>query len=143
MNVSLEWKHEIRKADIYGGEKNILKTNRPTDALNALVEVKILPQLTLHADYFMGLGRGTILSFNTFAGTSLELLPYVPTVNEAVTLRGKLRDIHDLGVGAVYQINDAVHLRVRFDNILNRRYDIYYAMPAQGFHFMAGVGVNF
>lgn len=143
LNVSLEWKHEIRKADIYGGEKNILKTNRPTDALNALVEVKILPQLTLHADYFMGLGRGTILSFNTFAGTSLELLPYVPTVNEAVTLRGKLRDIHDLGVGAVYQINDAVHLRVRFDNILNRRYDIYYAMPAQGFHFMAGVGVNF
>ena len=124
---------------MYGGGKNVVKTNRPTDALNAQVEVKVLPQLALHANYFMGLGRGTILSFNTFAGTGLELLPYVPTVNET----GKLSDIHDLGVGAVYQINDAVHLRVRFDNILNRKYDIYYGMPAQGVQFMAGVGVNF
>ena len=143
LNASLEWKHEIRKADMYGGGKNVVKTNRPTDALKAQVEVKILSQLTLHADYFMGLGRGTILSFNTFAGTSLDLPPYVPTVSEAVTYSGKLSDIHDLGMGAVYQINDAVHLRVQFDNILNRRYDIYDGMPAQGFHFMAGVGVNF
>ena len=126
VDVSVAWRHEIRKTEALNGTgRTALKSGRPADRLTVRAEATPMPSLSLYADYFMGLGRGVLL------GTETGLVP-VP-----------LRDIHELGAGALYRICDAVHLRVRFDNILNRRYSVYYGMPAQGFRFMAGAGVNF
>ena len=56
---------------------------------------------------------------------------------------GSLPNIADLHVGATYRLNKMIHFSAQVNNILARRYEIFYGMPSQRFHFLVGMGVVF
>lgn len=127
VNVSAAWRHEIRTTDaLKGTGRMVLSSSRPDDLLTLRVEAETpMKPLSLYTEYFMGRGRGALLE------------------TEAGLAKVSLGDIHEWNVGAMYRMGDAVHVRLRFENLLNRKYDLYYGMPSQGFRFMAGAGINF
>ncbi len=55
----------------------------------------------------------------------------------------KMKDIHDLGLEAIYKINDSFSLNVRANNVLAQKYDILYGHPAQGFSVLGGFTFKF
>lgn len=55
----------------------------------------------------------------------------------------KMDNINDLNAGLVYRINDAFSVNVKANNLLFRKYDIWYGHPAQGFNAMGGFTFTF
>lgn len=51
--------------------------------------------------------------------------------------------VSDLSLGATYRINDILHVYVQGNNLLNRRWEDYFAMRNQGVNFLVGVGAKF
>lgn len=51
--------------------------------------------------------------------------------------------IHDLNVGASYQLTDFMTLSVKGYNLMNQHYDIWYGYPSQGIHVMGCVSFQF
>lgn len=51
--------------------------------------------------------------------------------------------VSDLSLGATYRINDTFHVYAQGNNLLNRRWEDYFAMRNQGINFLIGVGVKF
>ena len=99
------------------------------------MDVKLHPvkPLTLYAGYNMATGRKYIWK---------ELNP-LDSQNAQKVMRGTLKNIHNVKVGASYTFGNDVTLFAQVDNLLNRRYEYYYGMPAQRLNFMAGFAVNF
>lgn len=56
---------------------------------------------------------------------------------------GNLPNIVTLNLGAIYRLNKHIHFSAQFNNLLSKRTDLYYGMPAQRFHFLLGAGVVF
>ena len=54
-----------------------------------------------------------------------------------------LPNIVTLNLGAVYRLNKQIHFSAQLNNLLSKRTDLFYGMPAQRFNIMAGVGVCF
>ena len=50
----------------------------------------------------------------------------------------KMPNIHDLNIGAVYNISNAFSIHAKANNIFSQKYDIGYGHPAQGFNAMGG-----
>lgn len=55
----------------------------------------------------------------------------------------KMENIHDLNIGAVYEINRSISLQLRANNVLFQKYDIWYGHPAQGFNASGGFTLKF
>lgn len=55
----------------------------------------------------------------------------------------KMDAINDLNVGAIYSITDAFSLNVKVNNLLSRKYDIWYGHPAQGLNASGGFTFTF
>ena len=55
----------------------------------------------------------------------------------------KMTNINDLNLGAIYQINDALSINLKANNLLFQKYDIWYGYPAQGFNAMGGFTFKF
>ncbi|MBO7317659.1 MAG: hypothetical protein J6U43_02940 [Bacteroidales bacterium] len=56
---------------------------------------------------------------------------------------GKLADIHNLHLNATYRVFDWLSVSLQGNNLLNRRHDYYYGLPAPGVQVMGGVAVKF
>ena len=54
-----------------------------------------------------------------------------------------LKDIHQLNLKTTYRFNDTFSVYCSLNNLLFRRQDMWYGMPYQGFHFMAGGSIRF
>lgn len=46
--------------------------------------------------------------------------------------------INDLNLGAVYDINDAFSLKLKVNNMMSQKYDLWYGHPAQGLNLSGG-----
>ena len=51
---------------------------------------------------------------------------------------GNLPNIVTLNLGAVYRLNKQIHFSAQLNNLLSKRTDLFYGMPAQRFHFLVG-----
>lgn len=56
---------------------------------------------------------------------------------------GKLKNVSLLNFSANYNFNAMFHVSLDMNNLLNRRYDLWYGMPAQGFNVLVSAGINF
>lgn len=92
--------------------------HRPRWEANASVMVRPIAQLDVKLDYNMQLERD-------------------------YGIYGKLADIHNLQLFATYRIFDWLSVSLHGNNLLNRRHDYYYGMPAPGIQVMAGVALKF
>lgn len=54
-----------------------------------------------------------------------------------------MKDIHDLSVRGVYEINDMISTNLSVNNLLFQKYDIWYGYPAQNFNIMGGISLKF
>ncbi|GHT12430.1 hypothetical protein FACS189426_15800 [Bacteroidia bacterium] len=54
-----------------------------------------------------------------------------------------MKNIHDLSLKATYSINKYFSTYLSTNNLLFRKYDIWYGYPAQNFNIMAGINVLF
>ena len=55
---------------------------------------------------------------------------------------GKAAPVHNLHASARYTLPARLSLFIRLDNLLNRHYQYLAGIPAQGFHFLAGLSLN-
>ena len=56
---------------------------------------------------------------------------------------GKLNDLHNLQAAVKYRPLEWLSVTLHGNNLLNRRHDYYYGLPATGIQIMGGVGVKF
>lgn len=98
---------------------------------------------------------GETISYNRpqwEGGANIRYMPVRPFTLEAgyefaagreYSNLGKLSDIHLVHLKASYAFTSWFSLYGLTDNVLNRKYDILYGMPAQGINFMFGVDLKF
>jgi hypothetical protein len=55
----------------------------------------------------------------------------------------RMKDIHDLNLKVTYALNDAFSVFAQTNNVLCRRYDLWYGYPAQGVRVLLGGSVKF
>lgn len=55
----------------------------------------------------------------------------------------KAASVSNLYIGGSYEPFEHLDIYVRLDNLLNRHYQYYFGIPAQGFHFVGGVAFRF
>lgn len=119
----VKWIHNSWRAR---NGNDLILSALPKNEWNIRVGVTPINNLSLNANFYMGLGRGyryqDINGFNTYE---------------------KMGDIYDLNVGATYVLNDMISFNLQWNNILSQHYDIYYGMPAQRMHFLIGAAVKF
>ncbi|MBP3354058.1 MAG: hypothetical protein J6L02_05345 [Bacteroidales bacterium] len=119
----VKWIHNSWRAR---NGNDLILSALPKDEWNIRVGVTPINNLSLNANFYMGLGRGyryqDINGFNTYE---------------------KMSDIYDLNVGATYVLNNMISFNLQWNNILSQHYDIYYGMPAQRMHFLIGAAVKF
>ena len=128
----ISWLEINAKVDFRSWDNNeVLYTPKWEGALD--VKLHPVKPLTLYAGYNMATGRKYIWK---------ELNP-LDSQNAQKVMRGTLKNIHNVKVGASYTFGNDVTLFAQVDNLLNRRYEYYYGMPAQRLNFMAGFAVNF
>ncbi|MGL5318979.1 MAG: hypothetical protein ACRC9Q_09875 [Bacteroidales bacterium] len=65
----------------------------------------------------------------------------VVTSSDPVSVKMKAASL--LKLKAVYDINDFIVAHISANNLLNQKYDLWYGLPAQGIHFLAGATVKF
>lgn len=56
---------------------------------------------------------------------------------------GKLNDLHNLQAAIKYRPLDWLSVTLHGNNLLNRKHDYYYGLPAAGIQIMGGVGIKF
>ncbi len=88
---------------------------KPSCLLHVAVEARPLPSLLLHAGY--------------------EYAKAQKDFGQGI--------VHDLGVKAAYDLYKGLAVYADFGNVLNRRYNLYWGYPAEGFHFLAGLSYSF
>ncbi|MBR5843889.1 MAG: TonB-dependent receptor [Bacteroidaceae bacterium] len=92
--------------------------NRPRWEANVAAVVHPLKQLDVKVDYNMQLER----DYGVY---------------------GKLADVHNLQLSATYRVFDWLSVSLHGNNLLNRRHDYYFGLPAPGIQVMGGVAVKF
>ncbi len=107
------------------GKETILSA-LPKNEWSVKVGVNPIENLSLNANFYMGLGRGYRYQ-NEYGMLSYE----------------KMGDIYDLNLGVNYSLNKMISFNLQWNNILSQHYDIYYGMPAQRMHFLLGAAVKF
>lgn len=119
----VKWVHNSWRAR---NGKDLILSALPKDEWNIRVGVTPINNLSLNANFYMGLGRGyryqDINGFNRYE---------------------KMGDIYDLNIGGTYTLNNMISFNLQWNNILSQHYDIYYGMPAQRMHFLIGAAVKF
>ncbi|MCQ2198767.1 MAG: hypothetical protein MJZ19_03500 [Paludibacteraceae bacterium] len=55
----------------------------------------------------------------------------------------EMKNINDVGLGATYKVMSFLDAFVKFDNILNQKYENWYGYPTHRFNFMAGLTLLF
>lgn len=95
-----------------------ISCDRPRWVGNARIDIHPIEQLDIELGYNMQLGR----DFGSY---------------------GRLDDIHNLHVSAIYSPLHWLSIKAYGNNLLNRRYDYYYGMPAPQAQFLLGVGIKF
>ena len=125
LKAHLAWEHNEwhRK----GGKERIL-SSQPRNEWKAGVTVIPIRPLDITADFYMADGLGYR---NRVEGN----------INYPET--GNLPNIVTLNLGAVYRLNKQIHFSAQLNNLLSKRTDLFYGMPAQRFHFLVGAGVVF
>jgi outer membrane receptor protein involved in Fe transport len=101
---------------VHNGEA--ITYNRPRWEANVCVVVHPFKQLDVKLDYNMQLER----DFGIY---------------------GKLADVHNLQLYATYQVFDWLSVSLHGNNLLNRRHDYYFGLPAPGIQVMGGIAVKF
>ena len=96
----------------------LISYNRPRWQANASLTVRPIDKLDIKLHYNMQLER--------------DFAAY-----------GKLADIHNLQLFATYRIFDWLSVSAHGNNLLNRRHDYYFGLPAPGIQVMGGVAVKF
>lgn len=96
----------------------IITYNRPRWEANATVLVRPIKPLDVKLDYNMQLER----DYGTY---------------------GRLNDIHNLSLTATYRIFNWLSVSAHGHNLLNRRHDYYFGLPAPGIQVMGGIAVKF
>lgn len=117
---------KYKNGNLSGSENFIPKEEKAwgkprfTGELNADV-VDVIPKLTLSANYLMALGRDASLNGHLF----------------------KMTDIHELNFRSEYRFTDSFSANIKFNNILNNRYERIYGYTLQGINTMIGASLKF
>ncbi|MBR5532011.1 MAG: hypothetical protein IKU59_01700 [Bacteroidales bacterium] len=119
-----EVKWTLNKWRSRSGEGEILSA-LPKNEWSVKLGVKPIKNLTINANFYMGMGRGYRYQ------------------NEYGNVFEKMSDIYDLNLGANYSLNKMISFYLQWNNILSQNYDIYYGMPAQRMHFLLGASIKF
>lgn len=122
LTARLAWEHNEWRSD---GAR--IRFSQPRDEWNVDVTVTPIKPLDIKAGFYYAGGLG-------YVNQSLENIP-----DET----GTLPNIANLDLGATYRLNKMIHFSLQFNNLLSRKYDLFYGMPAQRFHFLAGMGIVF
>ncbi len=107
------------------GEGTILSA-LPKNEWNIKVGVNPIKNLSINANFYMGIGRGYRYQ-NPLGMDVFE----------------KMGDIYDLSLSANYSLTKLISFNLQWNNILSQNYDIYYGMPAQRMNFLLGAAVKF
>lgn len=110
----------------------LLGEDRAEFVLNANLLVHPIKNLTIGASYKLRANRSVIYS---------EEVGSVPTMT--YWYKQDLGNASDLGIGACYRLNDLVGFMLEADNLLNRKWDEYFGMGAQGIGVVGGVSLLF
>lgn len=107
------------------GEGTILSA-LPKNEWNIKVGVNPIKNLSINANFYMGIGRG-----------------YRYQNSLGIDVFEKMSDIYDLSLSANYSLTKLISFNLQWNNILSQNYDIYYGMPAQRMNFLLGAAVKF
>lgn len=115
------------------GEKGYMfSQDRPEYVLNANLNISPVSKLKINLNYEY---RGNRNYWTSYSYSSDPVITeYEPT---------GLKNISLLSLGASYQINHIFSIFAQFNNILNKKWDIYYGLGAQKFNAQGGISVLF
>lgn len=104
--------------------------NRPTLEGSVKLSYAVGEKLSLNTSFLYQGGRYTAFVYpNTYPGQVVGV--------------EKLDDVYDLGLGADYKVQDQFSVFVKANNLLNRKYQLYYDYPVSGIEFFAGLKMTF
>lgn len=91
-------------------------------------------------DARLRLDASPMKQLSLFADYQLMALRYAPTSTEFMH---RMSDIHDLSLGATWQLGTNVQLFVRLNNLLDQRYEVWNAYKVHGLSALIGGYVSF
>lgn len=121
----LAWEHNEWHQQ---GSKARIRSSQPRNEWKAGVTVVPIRPLDISADLYFADGLG-------YRNLTEGMVDYPSS--------GNLPNIVTLNLGAIYRLNKHIHFSAQFNNLLSKRTDLFYGMPAQRFHFLVGAGVVF
>ncbi len=110
------------------GSKARIRSSQPRNEWKAGVTVVPIRPLDISADLYFADGLG-------YRNLTEGMVDYPSS--------GNLPNIVTLNLGAIYRLNKHIHFSAQLNNLLSKRTDLFYGMPAQRFHFLIGAGVVF
>lgn len=121
----LAWEHNEWHQQ---GSKARIRSSQPRNEWKAGVTVVPIRPLDISADLYFVDGLG-------YRNLTEGMVDYPSS--------GNLPNIVTLNLGAIYRLNKHIHFSAQLNNLLSKRTDLFYGMPAQRFHFLVGAGVVF
>lgn len=121
----LAWEHNEWHQQ---GSKARIRSSQPRNEWKAGVTVVPIRPLDISADLYFADGLG-------YRNLTEGMVDYPSS--------GNLPNIVTLNLGAIYRLNKHIHFSAQLNNLLSKRTDLFYGMPAQRFHFLIGAGVVF
>ncbi len=121
----LAWEHNEWHQQ---GSKARICSSQPRNEWKAGVTVVPIRPLDISADLYFADGLG-------YRNLTEGMVDYPSS--------GNLPNIVTLNLGAIYRLNKHIHFSAQLNNLLSKRTDLFYGMPAQRFHFLVGAGVVF
>lgn len=121
----LAWEHNEWHQQ---GSKARIRSSQPRNEWKAGVTVVPIRPLDISADLYFADGLG-------YRNLTEGMVDYPSS--------GNLPNIVTLNLGAIYRLNKHIHFSAQLNNLLSKRTDLFYGMPAQRFHFLVGAGVVF
>ena len=121
----LAWEHNEWHQQ---GSKARICSSEPRNEWKAGVTVVPIRPLDISADLYFADGLG-------YRNLTEGMVDYPSS--------GNLPNIVTLNLGAIYRLNKHIHFSAQLNNLLSKRTDLFYGMPAQRFHFLVGAGVVF
>lgn len=118
---------------------------KPKFDLQFNADIKVIPKLVINAGYKY-VGRNSVISnFIDYPKlTASDFVEMGSSVSTTLTsTKHKLDPISDLSLGATFDIYKDISAFIKFDNLLNKKYQYYYSYPAQGASLMVGASVKF
>ena len=109
----------------------IAADDRAEHSITASLLVRPIKKLDIRLGYQFRSGRAVSVR-NTIEGQDISSLS-----------QRSLGAVSDLSLGATYRINDLLHVYAQGYNLLNRRWQNYFAMRNQSTEFLIGVGATF